>query len=333
MKKKCTIYMKYVIKILFLTLVAVNAKAQPAKSTQVEKIIFNAPSLYPEGIAYDAKGRQYFVSSVKTGTIGRVDTRGNYSVLYEDTALKSTFGMKVNSKRKQLWVCSGDPNYSIHSDSATFRKMAKIIVIDIPSGKKVKEIDLSHLANGKHFLNDIAFDSKGNAYVTDSFSPAIYKIDSKGQPSLFVQSDMFKSIDVGLNGVVVHPGGYLLVDHNKSGRLFRVTLKDPSKITVVKIPTFFPGADGLALDDKNNLILVQNKGADKIFLLKSADGWSTASIDAMTFVEDKFQHPTTVAWTKEGAFILNSKINELSDSTCVPSKSFSIQKAMFKPAN
>ena len=315
-------------KLFFLAAISLSAFHV---SAQTERITFQAPDLYPEGVAYSEKTNQFFVSSVKTGTIGMVDQAGSYKVFYEDKSLKSTFGMKVDAAKNRLWVCVGDPNFSKYSDSSTFKKMARIVILDLATGKKISDIDLTSLQKGKHFANDLALDGKGNAYITDSFSPAIYKIDAAGKASLFTTSELFSSIYVGLNGIVYHPQGFLLVAHNANGLLYKVPLKEPSKISQVKITAFFPGADGLILDKDNNLIVVQNKGVNKAFRLSSTDGWASASVNAATMAEDLFQNPTTTTWQKDKLYALNAKINELSDSTKTPSKEFSLQVVKLRP--
>lgn len=195
---------------------------------QADRIIFTAPKVYPEGVAYSGKTNSFFVSSVKTGTIGTVDQKGIYTEFYKDTSLKSSFGMKVDEKNNLLWVCISDPNYSAYSDSTTFKKMARIISLDLTTKKKVSDIDLAKLKPGKHFANDLIGDGKGNLYATDSFSPVIYKIDKAGKASVFVSSELFTSVSVGLNGIVYHPSGYLLVAHNTNGAILKCPLEIPN---------------------------------------------------------------------------------------------------------
>lgn len=300
-------------------------------NAQTDRIVFRAPLLYPEGVAYNGADQLFYISSVKTGTISTVDANGNYKVFYKDSLLKSSFGMKTNASGTRLLVCIGDPNYSKYSTPSTFKKMARLISLDLETGKKVADIDLSRLWPGKHFPNDLTIDNAGNIYVTDSYSPVIYKITEQAKASVFARSDLFKSEDVGLNGIAWHPSGFLLAAHNTDGVLYKIDIKDPKKISRVRINNFFPGADGLTWQDSANLVLIQNKGVNKAFRLSSKDNWESAEINASTQAEDRFQNPTTSASQNGKIWLLNAKLNELADSSIAPSKEFSIQAARFVP--
>lgn len=297
--------------------------------SQTARITFTAPMVYPEGVAFDKSSQKYFVSSVKTGTVGTVDGSGAYAVFYEDSTLKSSYGMKVDEKSNKLWVCTGDPSASKYSTPATKRKLIRLVGIDLRTRKKTDDIDLSTVFSGDHFLNDVALDDQGNKYLTDSYSPVVYKVDKAGTASVLLQSEKFKGADVGLNGVVWHKAGFLLVVNGSEGTILKIDLKSGNKITSVKVPQFFSGADGL-LWDHENLILVQNKGSNIIYQLTSTDNWSSAKVAASTLGTDRFHQPSTATIGGDGKiYVLNSKLNELTDPTAPPSKQFSLQVARF----
>ena len=298
---------------------------------QTQRIEFEAPAMYPEGVVYDSKANAFYVSSVRTATIGKVDRSGNYNVLFADSSLKSTFGMKIAPDQKRLWVCAGDPNYSHYRDSSTYKKMIRLIGIDLASGNKVADIDLSSLYPGKHFANDLTIDNKGNIFITDSFSPVIYRVDTAGKATVFSQSDWFASAGVGLNGICWHPGDFLLVANNGNGNLLKVDVKEPARILKIKTDQFFPGADGLLLEDQNNLLLVQNKGVNKVFKLTTADNWQNATVVASTQSKDMLSFPSTITKAGNQVWVMNSKLHELSDSATVFSKKFSLQQAVLVP--
>lgn len=312
--------------IILLLLIQTAWAQQPTK-----RIEFEAPESYPEGVAFDKSANVFYVSSARLGTIGKVTREGKYLALYADKSLKSTYGLKVHPDGKKLYVCCGDANYSKFSTPDTKKKMARLIIIDLKSAKKTADIDLSGLVPGDHFPNDLAFDKEGNAYITDSYADAIYKVDANGKASVFSKSELLKSAGVGPNGIIFHPQGFLLVANNGTGALVKIEMTDPEKASKVKIDQFFPSADGLLLSDNNTLILVQNGGVNKIFKIKTTDNWVSAQVTESTSVEDRFAFPSTAAISGNETWIMNANFSELAEGNNVPSKKFSLQQAVFTP--
>jgi DNA-binding beta-propeller fold protein YncE len=306
------------------------AATRPEPSPRIE---FDALESYPEGIAFDKAANQYYVSSARLGHIGKVSPQGTYSVLHADSTLKSTYGLKIHPDGKRLFACVSDANYSKYTNPATRMKMARLISVDLKTGKRKSDIDLALLIPGKHFANDLSFDPQGNAYITDSFAGAVYKVDPTGKASIFAKDEMFKTEGVGLNGIVYHPSGYLIVDNSSKGQLFKIELKDPKKVTRVAIDQYFVGADGLLLNDNNTLTLVVNGGTDKIFQLSSSDNWQSAKVTASTLVSDRFTYPATATQNGKDIWVMNAQFNQLVDSNSVPVKKFAIQQVVYKPLN
>lgn len=316
-------------KIILCVLLTGCASAVPDQPT--ERIEFNAPESYPEGIAYDETSDLYFVSSARLGTVGKVTPAGSYSALLNDSSFKSTYGIKVHPDGKRLFVCVSDANYSKLTSPDTRKKMARLVGIDMKTGKKTNDIDLSSLVSGNHFANDLTFDSQHNAYVTDSFSNVIYKVTPAGQASVFADSPMFKTEGVGLNGIVCHPSGYLLTVSSGTGAIYKIALDNPKKVSKVIISQFFMNGDGLLLTADRKLVVVQNGGSDKIYELTSQDDWSSAKLSASTLVADRFTYPSTATMAKDKVWVMNAKFSEITDSTNVPSKRFEMQHARLMP--
>lgn len=295
------------------------------------RIEFNAPETYPEGIAYDSISDAYYISSARLGNIGKVTPAGIYSTVITDPSFKSSYGIKIHPDGKRVFACIGDANYSKFSTPDTKKKMARLVGIDMMTGKKTDDINLADLIPGNHFPNDLAFDDQNNVYITDSFANVIYKVTPGGKASVFSESNLFKTEGVGLNGIVYHPSGYLMVVSSGLGAIYKIDLKVPNHITKVKTDQFFMNGDGLLLMGKSKLILVQNGGSDKIYELTSTDNWSSAKLSASTLGADRFTYPSTAAKARDKVWIMNAKFSELTDSTSVPSAKFAIQQARLMP--
>jgi hypothetical protein len=133
-----------------------------------------------------------------------------------------------------------------------------------------------------------------------------------------------------LNGIVWHPRGFALVVNNDNGVIFKIDAHSPHTVQKVKLGNFFPGADGLLWNNEGDLVLVQNKGVNKIHVIKGVNNWDSAYIKASTATEDRFQHPSTCTIREGKVYVVNSKLNELQDPGITPSKEFSFQLAVFR---
>lgn len=296
-----------------------------------DRIEFEKVDIYPEGIAYDSARDVFYVSSMRDGSIGKVSTSGQYTVLHADSSWKSGYGMKLHPDGRQLWVMIGDPNYSRYKSPETYKKMIRLVSLDVENGNVLHDIDLSSLIPGEHFGNDLCFDDQQNVYITDSYANAIYKVTAQGQASVFAKDSVFNTEGYGLNGIVFHPDEYLLVASTNKGAIFKVDIRQPTNITKVKTDQFYVGADGLLLNDPKNLTVVTNGGNDKIFQLQSDDNWISAKMVATTMLADRFTYPATATFRRNEIWVMNAKTSELVDSNAVPAKIFAIQKAVLKP--
>lgn len=287
-----------------------------------ERISFTMPQLYAEGIAYNPVSNEFLVSSLHYGIVGAVGMDGTYRQWSRSHGEKfmSSFGIKVDAPRGRALVCVSDLGVSANSTAASKHKFAGVAAYDLTTGQLRDFTNLARLLPGDHFANDLTVDQDGNIYVTDSFAPVIYKIDTRNVATVLFNDPRFGGEGIKLNGIVAHPDGFLLAVRMDSGALFRFDLKTMA-ITEVTLPAPLPGADGLLLDAANDLILVQNeKGL--IRRLHSTDGWKTASLTGSTPTPLSF--PTTATMAGGKAYVLEAKLPELFDEKAQKSDKFNI---------
>jgi hypothetical protein len=281
--------------------------AMPAMQSLPDTISFKKDALYPEGVEYDAGSNRFLVTSLREGIVGAVTPDGNYSVLFQDSNMVSAIGIRIDKDRDRVLVCNSDPGPSIRSKPETQGKLAGLAVFQLSTGSLIKYIDLASLSEGGgHFCNDIALDSNGIAYVTDSFSPIIYKVDTENNASIFLQNDKFAGEGFGLNGIVVKDN-YLLVAKYNDGTLFKFPLADPQQFTQVTIEGAYPGADGLLWSADGSLIMIANAATNKVLKLTSDDNWASAKI-AGTF-ETGQVFPTTGKEINGDIFVLYAMLH------------------------
>lgn len=287
-------------------------------------ITFTAEQTYPEGIAWHPKQKVFFVSSVHKGTIGKVTPQGAYTPFINDDKLIASVGLSLDVKRNLLWVAVADLGASTRSSPATTYKLAAVAAYDATTGQRRAYHDLGNLVEGGHMANDLTVDAAGNVYITDSFSPVVYRVDTKGHASVFAQSELFKGEGFNLNGIVAHPDGYLLVNKYNSGEIFRISTRDGADIQRVNLPDAVKGSDGMLLRAKDRLTVVQNAGNDQVLDVVSTDGWKTATLQPAR--KTAYSFPTTAAQVGKDVYVLNARLDTLLSKDAAKVSEYLLQK-------
>jgi sugar lactone lactonase YvrE len=303
------------------------AQAAPPTSAGIE---FKAPTAYPEGIAFNPKTNEFFVSSMRHGTVGAVTADGTYREFAKDPLLVSAVGLHADPDRNRLLVCVSDPGVSMVTSPKTQKKIARLLSFDLTTGKRIHVVELEKLsADGQHFCNDLTIDEKGDVFVTDSFSPIIYRVDPSYKAKIFLKSDTFKGEGFNLNGIVHHAGDYLLVAKYNDGTIWKIDEKDPKKMEQVAISEKLPNADGMLLTGDGELVVVQNGDVNRVVRLKSTDGFKTAKVEKVVQTTKDF--PTTVVAGVGGKlYVMMSRLGELfADPAKAKSDSFTLMELKF----
>lgn len=302
-----------------ITISSFESKAQNSQigGENLEIIEIKHPSLYPEGIRYNNKTNKFLVSSLREGTIYEVDEQGNAKPLIKDNRLFSTAGIHVDTEQDKLYVTTSDNGISSKKYTAP-NKLAALAIYNLSSGEPINFINLGELLPDElHLANAVTLDNDRNAYVTDSFAPVIYKIDPKGQASIFLRSNKFLGEEFNLNGIVFHPNGYLLTIKESDGMLFKIPLKNPENFSQIQLDNRFIGGDGLILLNKKELIVIANETSkdvnEKVFLLTSEDDWQNAKVIDSEKIHNAYV--TTGVIKQNKIYVLNGNINELIDSS------------------
>jgi sugar lactone lactonase YvrE len=238
-------------------------------------ILTGMPGAQPEGIVYDAAGERFLTGSLSVGTIFAVDAEtGDVTPFIEDETLSTTVGLEISPDGRTLYVTHARSDAFFNPLTAG---LAELVAFDLASGDPLYRVNLGDLIeDGRHFANDVTADDAGNAYVTDSFTPVIYKVDADGNAEVLVQDDRLGGGFLGLNGIVWSPDGYLLASVSGSNALVKVPLDDPADLSVVSVDVPV-SIDGMILGEDGTLYAVNN-GAEPqaITALVSDDDWTTA---------------------------------------------------------
>lgn len=290
------------------------AEPQIFSADNLESILINKPALYPEGIDYNPDTDKFIVGSFRDGGIYEIDLDGSYRQLVNDQRLNSVLAVRVDVKRNRLLVVNSDIGSSINSYAEGPKKLASLGIYELSTGKNIDFINLGKLLpEENHLANGMTLDSAGNVYVTDSFSPVIYKVDINGHASVFLESDKFIGDGINLNGIVFHPDGYLIAIKKGEGVLFKIPLDNPQKFSIIRSSRKFIGGDGLVLLNDNELVAIANRAAGEItetvFSINSEDSWKTAEVTK----ELKFGkvYLTTGVMRKNKLYVIHSNLKAL----------------------
>jgi sugar lactone lactonase YvrE len=242
-----------------------------------EQIEIRKPGLYPEGIEWDVKRQRFLVSSAADGSITAVYDDGTLATVDSGDGLTSTLGTVIDQQRDRLLVTVAD--FAAVNDPNRPGE-AKLAIYDLESGRRTHLVDLGGLRPGeRHLANDVTVDPVGNAYVTDSFTPVIYKVTPDGRPSVVVADPRLRSPEgLGLNGIECDPRGYLLTAVAGTEKLFRVPLDEPSRLTEVRLSEPI-SIDGITRQSDGNIV-VAAPFAPAVIWLSSQDDWQSARIVA-----------------------------------------------------
>lgn len=156
---------------------------------------FKMAGAYPEGVDFDNKNKRFVISSFNKGIVYTLGIDGkNLLPLINDTNLVAALGVYTDEENDRIIVVSGDAGASEKSGTAgsTAGKIAYAGIYNAKTGVLINSVNLKPLVtSGGVFPNDIAVDKNGNIYITDSFSPVIYKIDAGYNASVFVNNNAF----------------------------------------------------------------------------------------------------------------------------------------------
>ncbi|MEX2088853.1 MAG: hypothetical protein WEB62_03740 [Bacteroidota bacterium] len=243
--------------------------------------------LIAEGIALNQKSGTLYVSSVRKRKIVQVDRNGRETDFSAPAdGLFAAMGLKIDHDRGVLWVCSsGVPQMNGFTDDLNGR--AGLFKYDLSSGRLVRKYLSDTLR--PHIFGDLVLSKSGEPYVTDSRSPAIYRIRSgSDQLELFLESDAFAS----LQGIAFSDDERILYVADYSRGIFSVdmssqevrSLHSPENCTLL-------GIDGLYQHGRSLLAIQNGVNPNRIIRVqldkerKKAESWETLESNNPDFDE------------------------------------------------
>ncbi len=287
----------------------------------VDYSILNIPVL-PEGIEYDPGREGFLVSSAVGGAINLVRTDGSFSNVVPQGVFNGngTFGLQIDTTNNRLLAVGAN----IQNPT-----VAWLFRFDLEDGALIDSVNLASITPPGlplNFVNDVAVDNEGNAYVTNSDKGIIYKVDVDGEASIFFRDNSLAPPNAimqnGFNGIEYHEDGYLLVVHSINDKIYKIMIDDPSEFTEVSLPDgFLRSGDGMFLDGDELVVIsnAANEAADAdesdpvvpfITRFTTSNDWNSAVVVGDTYATGDI-FPTTVVKVGEDYFINYAYFNYL----------------------
>ncbi|GGF98479.1 hypothetical protein GCM10007304_10640 [Rhodococcoides trifolii] len=283
-----------------------STTAQPTTTAaQSQATVYTLPGsgVFPEGITAD--DNTFYVTSTADGAVFR-GTVGT-----PDVAPFLAGGQDGRTGAAGLDV---EDNRLVIAGGAT----GTVWIYDTQSGQLTGRFS-NGLGADATFLNDVVISDDGDAYITDSRSPNLYRIpesrvdgnnpaqaplesfvDFTGSP--FVYGEGFNA-----NGIVEADDDALVVVQSSTGNLYRVD-EESRAVTAVDLGgANVQNGDGMETDD-DTLYVVRNRDGLITTIDLSDDGTSGRVTGEIT--DPSFAYPTTVASVDDRLLVVNSQFDK-----------------------
>lgn len=285
----------------FATITARFAKNGGAIGSAARTIELHRKGMIHEGLAHDAKGKRFFVSSVRNREILAVDAKGNVTTFAKELPW-GVFGMAVDAKRNVLWATTSTIG---QTSGVTERDKAALVKLDLRSGKVLATIPAPS-DDRKHLFGDVVPGRNGEVLVSDSSAPAIYRL-AGGKLESVIAGEPFTN----LQGVAVIGERMYVSDYSKG--LF-VVERGTAKLVKVPATVTLLGVDGLYAAGANTLIATQNGTNPNRILRIRLDGDGVAEVTTLAAGLPRMLDPTLgVIANKRFWFNANAQWDEIGE--------------------
>jgi hypothetical protein len=270
-----------------------------------DRIVMERGGFIPEGVEFDTTARRFLTGSLVDGTIYEVGFDGALIPAVVDDELVSSIGIEADESRDRLLVANAD-RAVIGGQSRGF---AKLGVYRLSSGERIAMVDLGAVAGGNDdsvlLANDVTVDGEGNAYLTDTRMNVVYRVDTNYEASVLYRFEPTPGL--GLNGIVHHADGYLIVVAvGGQGLLYRIPVDEPDDARRIELSQPATGADGLLWSADGSLIVVSNSTGSAM-AYTSDDGWNSATLTATANFDGQ---ATTGAAVDDEIYVVQPHFND-----------------------
>jgi superoxide dismutase, Cu-Zn family len=286
---------------------AIMASAVPTETAVSPSRIFELPgdAVFPESIGLDAATGDGYVGSLADGALYRLRASDGGVELWSGAGADgraSVAGVKVD-RAGRLWAAGGYDG--------------KLWVYDLARRTLTASFDVGARPS---CVNDIAFGPDGEAYVTDSFVPTLFR--ASGPPLTFEEWIDLREQGVpwpeglNLNGIgLTSDERHLVTCQTNTGRFWRVELRTGRVSEVALDGGPLEHSDGLACD--GSTLYAAINALNRIAVIElTADGASGTVRGLIR--SDVFAFPTAIAVRDRQLLIVNAQLDKFGSPAELP---------------
>lgn len=261
--------------------------------------------VHPEGVAYHPESGTAFVSGAGNGALYRVDLATGDVETVLAPGSRPPFGIiGLAAHGDDLWIAGGATGEILRASVQTGEVVATYAT---PPAEAT-------------FLNDVVVVPNGDAYVTDSNRPVLFRV-----PAGADEVEAWRELegtgipfgeDINLNGIVAsEDGGTLIVVHMGSGELFRIDVASGEVSAIDLGGETVDSGDGMVLDG-TTLYVVQN-GPDQVTVVELDDTLSSGSV-ARVLEDERLTDAGTGALVGDTLLVTNTQFSAMQGDPELP---------------
>ena len=263
------------------------------------RYVLPGANVFPEGIAFDQRTQSVFVSSTTNGAIFRGGSG--------DETLEVFLAPGADGRTTAIGLDVDDDGHLFVAGGGT----GFIFVYDANTGQLIERLSGG---SSPTFINDIAVDKDGHAYITDSMSPVIYRVVPDGTGGYTLErwlelagTPIQYRMGFNLNGIVASSNGkFLYTVQSNTGLLFRIDIETKEIVQLDVGGALFMAGDGLWLHD-NSLYVLQNS-LELITKIRLNPNQATGTVVSQT-TDPSFMFPTSLVIARGRMLVVNSQFD------------------------
>lgn len=285
-------------------LVSACAGAQSSKALRTGDVLIDDKDVYPESITAMSDGT--LINGSVKGVVYRARAGETKATPWirstPENGMLSVLGVVADEKANTLWLCSAAMPVPIAPPANG--KPSSLMTFDLRTGAPKSSFPFPAPNSA---CNDIAIDSDGTAYATDTPNGRIFKVTPGSKTlELYMQDDKLKGID----GIAFSGDGTLYVNIVSRGAILRIDRKvdrSPAGITELTLSEAIKGPDGFRLIEGNRFLQAQGQGGRIDEVIINGD---TAQIRKL---RDGLVSPPGVTLVGNTVYAIEGKITYLLD--------------------